>query len=164
MGPEPVQLQALFLRSSSRSSNLHSIRNALPSPVQVAWKTMRLLSVLSRGNLYHLQSVWPDWGGWKNVVSLSPQLMQFRIYFLQGDDNYSGERFERTLIINLQISRMGINRRVVFSTDQLIMSFGGAIGLFLGASFMTIYGVVYFFLTFIAYTCRNRFCKRFFFK
>jgi len=89
--------------------------------------------------------------------------MQFRIYFLQGDDNYSGERFERTLIINLQISRMGINRRVVFSTDQLIMSFGGAIGLFLGASFMTIYGVVYFFLTFIAYTCKNRFCKRFFF-
>ncbi|XP_033156185.1 sodium channel protein Nach [Drosophila mauritiana] len=77
-----------------------------------------------------------------------------------GDRNYNGERFERTLIINMQIARMGINRRVVFSTDQLIMSFGGAIGLFLGASFMTIYGLLYFLLTFIAYTCKNRFCKR----
>lgn len=38
---------------------------------------------------------------------------------------------------------MAMKRRVVFSTDQLIMSFGGAIGLFLGASFISIYGLLY---------------------
>lgn len=38
---------------------------------------------------------------------------------------------------------MAMKRRVVFSTDQLIMSFGGAIGLFLGASFISIYGLIY---------------------
>ncbi|EDV59760.1 sodium channel protein Nach [Drosophila erecta] len=77
-----------------------------------------------------------------------------------GDVNYSGEKFERTLIVKLHISKMGINRRVVFSTDQLIMSFGGAIGLFLGASFMTIYGLVYLFLTFVAYKCKNSICAK----
>lgn len=38
---------------------------------------------------------------------------------------------------------MGMRRRVVFSTDQLIVSFGGAIGLFLGASFISVYGLIY---------------------
>ncbi|XP_017050268.1 uncharacterized protein LOC108094286 [Drosophila ficusphila] len=66
-----------------------------------------------------------------------------------GDKNYKGEHFERTTIIKLVLPKMGMKRRVVFSTDQLIMSFGGAIGLFLGASFMTIYGLIYFFLTFL---------------
>ncbi|XP_016940277.3 amiloride-sensitive sodium channel subunit gamma-like [Drosophila suzukii] len=77
-----------------------------------------------------------------------------------GDDKYSGQEFERTLIINMKLPKMGMKRRVVFSTDQLIMSFGGAIGLFLGASFMTIYGLIYLFLTFIAYKCKHSLFKK----
>ncbi|KAH8308491.1 hypothetical protein KR018_005901 [Drosophila ironensis] len=73
-----------------------------------------------------------------------------------GDENYAGEQFERTIIIKMDLPKMGMKRRVVFSTDQLIMSFGGAIGLFLGASFMTIYGLIYLFLTFLALKCRCR--------
>ncbi|XP_043067001.1 pickpocket protein 28 [Drosophila bipectinata] len=71
-----------------------------------------------------------------------------------GDQNYVGEQFERTIIIKMDLPKMGMKRRVVFSTDQLIMSFGGAIGLFLGASFMTIYGLVSLFLTFLAEKCK----------
>ncbi|XP_017031054.1 pickpocket protein 28 [Drosophila kikkawai] len=71
-----------------------------------------------------------------------------------GDQNYVGEQFERTIIIKMDLPKMGMKRRVVFSTDQLIMSFGGAIGLFLGASFMTIYGLVYLFLQFLAFKCK----------
>ncbi|XP_052841792.1 sodium channel protein Nach [Drosophila gunungcola] len=67
-----------------------------------------------------------------------------------GDKQYVGEQFERTLIIKMGLPKMGMKRRVVFSTDQLIMSFGGAIGLFLGASFMTIYGLIYLLLNFLA--------------
>ncbi|XP_016978723.1 sodium channel protein Nach [Drosophila rhopaloa] len=67
-----------------------------------------------------------------------------------GDQNYVGEQFERTMIIKMGLPKMGMKRRVVFSTDQLIMSFGGAIGLFLGASFMTIYGLIYLSLNFLA--------------
>lgn len=51
---------------------------------------------------------------------------------------------------------MGMKRRVVFSTDQLIMSFGGAIGLFLGASFMTIYGMTYVILYYLVVKCKRR--------
>lgn len=47
------------------------------------------------------------------------------------------------MIVKLFLPRMAMKRRVVFSTDQLIMSFGGAIGLFLGASFISLYGLVY---------------------
>lgn len=65
-----------------------------------------------------------------------------------------GEQFERTIIIKMDLPKMGMKRRVVFSTDQLIMSFGGAIGLFLGASFMTIYGLISLFLTFLADKCK----------
>ncbi|XP_070069706.1 sodium channel protein Nach [Drosophila takahashii] len=72
-----------------------------------------------------------------------------------GDQNYNGEQFERTLIIKMNLPKMGMKRRVVFSTDQLIMSFGGAIGLFLGASFMTLYGLIYLFLTFVAFKCKH---------
>ncbi|XP_017078185.1 uncharacterized protein LOC108112606 [Drosophila eugracilis] len=72
-----------------------------------------------------------------------------------GDDNYTGESFERTLIVKMFLPKMGMKRRVVFSTDQLIMSFGGGIGLFLGASFMTIYGLVYLFFTFLFHKCKN---------
>lgn len=49
---------------------------------------------------------------------------------------------------------MGIKRRVVFSVDQLIMSLGGAIGLFLGASFMTIYGLIYMTMYFLIVKCK----------
>ena len=51
--------------------------------------------------------------------------------------------FEKTIIVKLFLPRMAMKRRVVFSSDQLIMSFGGAIGLFLGASFISIYGLMY---------------------
>lgn len=46
-----------------------------------------------------------------------------------------------------------MKRRVVFSTDQLIMSFGGAIGLFLGASFISIYGLVFVLSEFVFSNC-----------
>ncbi|KAI9583532.1 hypothetical protein GQX74_005280 [Glossina fuscipes] len=46
-------------------------------------------------------------------------------------------RFESTVIVKVLLPRMGFKRRVVFSADQLIVSFGGAIGLFLGASFIS---------------------------
>ncbi|KNC23431.1 hypothetical protein FF38_13352 [Lucilia cuprina] len=59
---------------------------------------------------------------------------------LQKDES---TKFERTIIVKLFLPRMAMKRRVVFSTDQLIMSFGGAIGLFLGASFISIYGLLY---------------------
>ncbi|XP_034654648.1 pickpocket protein 11 [Drosophila subobscura] len=73
-----------------------------------------------------------------------------------GDQSYVGEQFERTIIIKLELPKMGMKRRVVFSTDQLIMSFGGAIGLFLGASFMTIYGLIYLLLHFLVVQCKCR--------
>ncbi|EDW31435.1 GL11130 [Drosophila persimilis] len=73
-----------------------------------------------------------------------------------GDQSYVGEQFERTIIIKLELPKMGMKRRVVFSTDQLIMSFGGAIGLFLGASFMTFYGLIHLFLHFLVVQCKCR--------
>lgn len=48
---------------------------------------------------------------------------------------------------------MAMKRRVVFSTDQLIMSFGGAIGLFLGASFISMYGLAFVFSEFVFSNC-----------
>ncbi|XP_017078184.1 uncharacterized protein LOC108112605 [Drosophila eugracilis] len=73
----------------------------------------------------------------------------------------AAKTFERTLIFKMDLPKMGMKRRVVFSTDQLIMSFGGAIGLFLGASFMTIYGLVYLFLCFFVHKCKQVIQKRF---
>ncbi|EDW74133.2 uncharacterized protein Dwil_GK21769 [Drosophila willistoni] len=73
-----------------------------------------------------------------------------------GGQKYVGEQFERTVILKLELPKMGMKRRVVFSADQLIMSFGGAIGLFLGASFMTIYGLIYLFLYFIYVKCKSK--------
>ncbi|KAL9922503.1 uncharacterized protein ACN427_003022 [Glossina fuscipes fuscipes] len=58
-------------------------------------------------------------------------------------------RFESTVIVKVLLPRMGFKRRVVFSTDQLIVSFGGAIGLFLGASFISVYGLIFTFCQFI---------------
>ncbi|XP_016958273.1 uncharacterized protein LOC108030097 [Drosophila biarmipes] len=79
----------------------------------------------------------------------------FNIFHQEEQGSDPSEQFERTLIIKMKLPKMGMKRRVVFSTDQLIMSFGGAIGLFLGASFMTLYGLVYLFLTFVAYKCKH---------
>ncbi|ALC41546.1 ppk25 [Drosophila busckii] len=76
-----------------------------------------------------------------------------------GADSYEGASFERTIILKMELSKMGVKRRVVFSTDQLIMSFGGAIGLFLGASFMTLYGLIYYALYFVMLKCYKR-CKK----
>ncbi|XP_064547837.1 sodium channel protein Nach [Drosophila montana] len=73
-----------------------------------------------------------------------------------GGTQYAGANFERTIIIQQELPKMGMKRRVVFSTDQLIMSFGGAIGLFLGASFMTIYGLTYVILYYLVVKCKRR--------
>ncbi|XP_023171626.1 uncharacterized protein LOC111599963 [Drosophila hydei] len=64
--------------------------------------------------------------------------------------------FEGTIVITQQLPKMGIKRRVVFSMDQLIMSIGGAIGLFLGASFMTIYGLSYLVMYYLVVKCKYR--------
>ncbi|XP_060658058.1 acid-sensing ion channel 4 [Drosophila nasuta] len=78
-----------------------------------------------------------------------------------GGDDYKGEGYERMIQIHVELPKMGMKRRVVFSTDQLIMSFGGAIGLFLGASFMTIYGLIYLVLYFIIVKCKSTaLCKK----
>ncbi|XP_073844889.1 pickpocket 25 [Musca autumnalis] len=69
---------------------------------------------------------------------------------LQKDDS---TKFERTIIVKLFLPRMAMKRRVVFSTDQLIMSFGGAIGLFLGASFISIYGLLFVLSEFVFSNC-----------
>uniref|UniRef100_A0A1A9VSS5 Uncharacterized protein n=1 Tax=Glossina austeni TaxID=7395 RepID=A0A1A9VSS5_GLOAU len=61
----------------------------------------------------------------------------------------SSEKFESTIIVKMLLPRIGIKRRVVFSADQLIVSFGGAIGLFLGASFISVYGLVFTFSQFV---------------
>ncbi|XP_037941253.1 acid-sensing ion channel 4-A [Teleopsis dalmanni] len=55
-------------------------------------------------------------------------------------------KFESTIIVMLNLPSMAIKRRVVFSTDQLVVSFGGAINLFLGASFISVFNVVYIFV------------------
>ncbi|XP_032586408.1 sodium channel protein Nach-like [Drosophila mojavensis] len=64
--------------------------------------------------------------------------------------------FEGTIVLTQQLPKMGIKRRVVFSMDQLIMSIGGAIGLFLGASFMTIYGLSYLLMHYLVVKCKYR--------
>ncbi|XP_075165256.1 pickpocket 25 [Haematobia irritans] len=76
---------------------------------------------------------------------------------LQKDDS---TRFERTLIVKLSLPRMAMKRRVVFSTDQLIMSFGGAVGLFLGASFISIYALIFVFFEYIFSNCCARFREK----
>uniref|UniRef100_A0A1A9W9L9 Uncharacterized protein n=1 Tax=Glossina brevipalpis TaxID=37001 RepID=A0A1A9W9L9_9MUSC len=58
-------------------------------------------------------------------------------------------RFESTTIVKLLLPRTAFKRRVVFSADQLIVSFGGAIGLFLGASFISVYGLLFTFSKFV---------------
>ncbi|KAM8712982.1 hypothetical protein ACLKA7_013324 [Drosophila subpalustris] len=73
-----------------------------------------------------------------------------------GGEDYKGEGYERVIQIHVELPKMGMKRRVVFSTDQLIMSFGGAIGLFLGASFMTIYGLIYLAIYFTIAKCKYR--------
>ncbi|KAM7343889.1 pickpocket 25 [Cochliomyia hominivorax] len=83
---------------------------------------------------------------WPKVAQCNcPNLCEKETYVsmqttLQKDES---TKFERTIIVKLFLPRMAMKRRVVFSTDQLIMSFGGAIGLFLGASFISIYGLIY---------------------
>uniref|UniRef100_A0A1I8Q2L4 Sodium channel protein Nach n=1 Tax=Stomoxys calcitrans TaxID=35570 RepID=A0A1I8Q2L4_STOCA len=52
-------------------------------------------------------------------------------------------QFQSTINIDIVTPHLAMKRRVVFSSDQLIMSFGGAIGLFLGASFISLYGMVF---------------------
>ncbi|EDW02486.1 GH22016 [Drosophila grimshawi] len=72
-------------------------------------------------------------------------------------EQYAGANFERTIIIQLDLPKMGMKRRVVFSTDQLLMSLGGAIGLFLGASFMTVFGLIQLVLYYLVVKCK---CQR----
>jgi len=130
----------------------------MPGSLEVAGKTLRLLSIVPGEYLQHCPSGGTEWGGCGKHASFTS--ITSILYFHKGDDKYSGQEFERTLIINMKLPKMGMKRRVVFSTDQLIMSFGGAIGLFLGASFMTIYGLIYLFLTFIAYKCKHSLFKK----
>ena len=47
----------------------------------------------------------------------------------------------------------GIRRRVIFSMDQLVVSFGGAIGLFLGASFVSVSGLIIIFIKYLMSKC-----------
>ncbi|CAD7014289.1 unnamed protein product [Ceratitis capitata] len=73
--------------------------------------------------------------------SLSPPMQQ---------EGFLSQKFERIVVIQLQLPYRGIRRRVVFSSDQLIVSFGGAVSLFLGASFMTFYTMIKIFGEFVA--------------
>lgn len=54
-----------------------------------------------------------------------------------------------------------MQRRVIFSTDQLIVSLGGAIGFFLGSSFLSVFQIIFsisefFSLNVAAYLKRKR--------
>uniref|UniRef100_A0A1B0AAZ8 Pickpocket protein 28 n=1 Tax=Glossina pallidipes TaxID=7398 RepID=A0A1B0AAZ8_GLOPL len=73
----------------------------------------------------------------------------------------STEKFESTIIVKVLLPRVGLKRRVVFSADQLIVSFGGAIGLFLGASFISVYGLVFTFSQFVFSNISSLFKKCF---
>ncbi|XP_017866050.1 PREDICTED: uncharacterized protein LOC108615789 [Drosophila arizonae] len=73
-----------------------------------------------------------------------------------GGGAENSQNFDRKFILNQELPKMGIKRRVVFSMDQLIVSFGGAIGLFLGASFMTIYGLSYLLMYYLVVKCKYR--------
>lgn len=59
------------------------------------------------------------------------------------------QKFERTVVIQLNLPYRGIRRRVVFSYDELIVSLGGAFSLFLGASFMSCYTMIKIFGDFV---------------
>ncbi|XP_053961952.1 pickpocket protein 11-like [Anastrepha ludens] len=70
-------------------------------------------------------------------------------------EGFLSQKFERTAVIQLSLPYRGIRRRVVFSSDQLVVSFGGAVSLFLGASFMTCYTMIKIFGDFVALNCRH---------
>ncbi|XP_017959633.2 sodium channel protein Nach [Drosophila navojoa] len=76
--------------------------------------------------------------------------------YSNGGGAENSQNFDRKFILNQELPKMGIKRRVVFSMDQLIVSFGGAIGLFLGASFMTIYGLSYLLMYYLVVKCKYR--------
>ncbi|XP_017475860.1 PREDICTED: uncharacterized protein LOC108366082 [Rhagoletis zephyria] len=80
------------------------------------------------------------------------QLQQSLSPFLQTE-GFLSQKFERTVVIQLSLPYRGIRRRVVFSSDQLVVSFGGAVSLFLGASFMTFNTMVKLFGEFVALNC-----------
>uniref|UniRef100_A0A1A9VSR9 Uncharacterized protein n=1 Tax=Glossina austeni TaxID=7395 RepID=A0A1A9VSR9_GLOAU len=82
-------------------------------------------------------------------------------YTNENNLNYfrDSTRFESTVIVKVLLPRMGFKRRVVFSADQLIVSFGGAIGLFLGASFISVYGLVFTFSQFV-FSNISSLCKK----
>ncbi|XP_039956785.1 sodium channel protein Nach [Bactrocera tryoni] len=70
-----------------------------------------------------------------------------------------GQKFERTVNIQLNLPYRGIRRRVVFSFDEVVVSFGGAFGLFLGASFISTYTIIKIFGDFLVLNCLQ-FCRQ----
>ena len=74
------------------------------------------------------------------------------------------QKFERTVNIQLNLPYRGIRRRVVFSYDEVIVSFGGAFGLFLGASFISTYTIIKIFGDFVVLNflqfCRQQQLRR----
>lgn len=59
------------------------------------------------------------------------------------DDRFY-ERYNRILHIKTLISPTRIKRDILLSFDFLVVSFGGAAGLFLGCSFISIVEIIYF--------------------
>jgi len=87
---------------------------------------------------------------------MSPEHMPILIFFNHGMPK---ARFPFFLPIDLtrKLRNIEIVSRKYF---QDIFSDDSVFALFLGASFMTIYGLIYLFLTFIAYKCKHSLFKK----
>uniref|UniRef100_T1GJG0 Uncharacterized protein n=1 Tax=Megaselia scalaris TaxID=36166 RepID=T1GJG0_MEGSC len=70
---------------------------------------------------------------------------------MKADDG----NFQRSLLLTMYLPQMITKRLVVFSTDQLIVAFGGAASFFLGCNFLSVIELLYFVLHFCWEKCKK---------